>query len=63
MSGEPSLPEITALDIIGHLNELLAFLMAENRQLERTIAQRDRQIAIMLANDRAQCAVEALEAK
>jgi hypothetical protein len=54
VSGEPSLSDITALDIIEHLNELLAFLMAENRELERTIAQRDRKIELLLAADRAQ---------
>ncbi len=63
MSGDQILPDITALDIIEHLNELLAFLMAENRELERTVARRDRQIELMLANDRAQRALEALEAK
>jgi hypothetical protein len=63
MSGEPNLSDITALDVIEHLNELLAFLMAENRELERTLARRDRQIELMLANDRAGRALEALEAK
>ncbi len=63
MSGDQILPDITALDIIEHLNELLAFLMAENRELERTVSRRDRQIELMLANDRAQRALEALEAK
>jgi hypothetical protein len=37
--------------------------MAENRELERTLARRDRQIELMLANDRAGRALEALEAK
>ncbi len=63
MSGDQSLPDITALDIIEHLNELLAVLMAENRELERIVARRDRQVELMLANDRTQRALEALEAK
>ncbi len=63
MSGDQSLPDIAALDIIEHLNELLAVLMAENRELERIVARRDRQIELMLANDRVQRALEALEAK
>jgi hypothetical protein len=63
MSGEQALPEITALGVIEHLNELLAFLMAENRELERMLARRDRQIELMLANDRARRTLEALEAK
>jgi hypothetical protein len=54
MSGEQSLPDITALDIIEHLNELLAYLMAENRELERTIAQRDRKIELLLGAGRRQ---------
>ncbi len=48
MSGEHSLSEITALDVIEHLNALLAYLMAENRKLERTIARRDRKIELLL---------------
>ncbi len=63
MSGEQRLSDITALDVIEHLNELLAFLMAENRELARTLARRDRQIELMLANDRAGRALEALEAR
>ncbi len=62
MSGEQRLSDITALDVIEHLNELLAFLMAENRELARTLARRDRQIELMLANDRAGRALETREA-
>jgi hypothetical protein len=54
MSTEQTLPDITALDIIEHLNELLAYLMAENRELERMLAHRERKIELLLAADRSQ---------
>jgi hypothetical protein len=60
MSGEHSLSEITALDVIEHLNVLLAYLMDENRELERTIAQRDRKIELLLG---AGCREPAKEAR
>jgi hypothetical protein len=60
MSGDHSLSEITALEVIEHLNVLLAYLMAENRELERAIAQRDRKIELLLG---AGCRAPAKEAR
>lgn len=51
LRGEHSISEITALDVIEHLNELLVYVMDENRQLARTIAQRDRKIELLLGAD------------
>ena len=39
---------VLLLDVIEHLNVFLAYLMDENRELARTIAQRDRKIELLL---------------
>jgi hypothetical protein len=54
VSAEPTLPTVTALAIIEHLNELVARIMPENRELARTIAHRERKIELLVGANRAQ---------
>jgi hypothetical protein len=54
MSTDQSFPDITAHDINAHLNQLLFFIMAENRELKDLLAHRDRKIELLLSANRHQ---------
>ena len=54
MSTEQNFADITAHDINVHLNQLLAFIMAENRELRDLLAHRDRKIEFLESANRHQ---------